>query len=114
MKNTMCKLFKIVLLRICWRWSSKSLVAWKNVYLNLLAEEVYHIFMFSSELQLQPIQYWMSKYPEENINFDKWFKVIHMGKLCQRKSLDFNWRIFHGHINAEIRLEKMRLLDGFC
>ena len=56
----------------------------------------------------------MEKCPEENINFDKWFKVIHMVKLCQRKSLDFNWRIFHGHINTEIRLEKMRLSDGIC
>ena len=81
---------------------------------ELSAKEMYHIFMFSSELQLKSIQYWMSKYPEENINFDKWFKVIHMGKLCQRKSLDFNWRIFHGHINTEIRLEKMRLSDGIC
>ena len=37
---------------------------------KLSAKEMYHLFKFSSELQLKPIQYWMSKYPEENINFD--------------------------------------------
>ena len=55
---------------------------------ELSAKEMYHIFMLSSELQLKPIQYWMSKYPDENIDFDKWFKLIHMGKLGQRK---FTW-----------------------
>ena len=40
--------------------------------------------------------------------------MINMQKLGQRKSLDFNWRIFHWHINTEIKLEKMKLSDGYC
>ena len=95
-----------------WWFETPSSSLWRHC--NRSAKEMYYIFMFSWELQLKPIQYWKYKYPEENTNFDKWLKVMHMDKLCQRKSLDFNWRIFHGHINTEIILEKMRLSDGFC
>ena len=53
-------------------------------------------------------------YLEVNIDFDQWFKMIDRQKLGQRKSLDFNWILFHGHINTEIGLEKVKLSYGYC
>ena len=74
---------------------------------------MYTILMFTNAVKSKSIDYWLHKYPEVNIDFDKWFKMNNMQKLGQRKSLDFNWRIFHGHVNTEIKLEKMKLSDGY-
>ena len=73
---------------------------------NLSAKDMYTIFMFTNDVKPKSIDYLLHKYPEVNIDFDQWFKMIKMQKLGQRKSLDFNWRIFHWHINTEIKLEK--------
>ena len=81
---------------------------------DLSAKDMYTILMFTNDIKPKSIDYWLHKYPEVNIDFDQWFKMINMQKLGQRKSLDFNWRIFHGHINTEIKLEKMKLSDGYC
>ena len=35
-------------------------------------------------------------------------------KLCERKALDFNWKLFHGQVNAETKLKAMGFSDGFC
>ena len=72
------------------------------------------ILMFTNDVKPISIDYWLHKYPEVNIDFDQWLKMINMQKLGRRKSFDFNWRIFHRHVNTEIKLEQMKLSDGYC
>ena len=73
---------------------------------DLSAKDMYIILMFTNDIKPKSIDYWLHKYPEVNIDFDQWLKMINMQKLMQRKSLDFDWRIFHGYINTEIKLKK--------
>ena len=75
---------------------------------------MYNILMASNDIKPKSIDYWLPMYPDVNINFDLWFKIINMQKLGQWKSLDFNWKMFDGHIhvNTEIKLKKMKPSGG--
>ena len=43
-----------------------------------------------------------------------WFDCNFVNDLVPRKCKDFNWKIFHGQVNTETRLEKMNMSNGMC
>ena len=55
----------------------------EKCFSELSAKKMYHIFMFSSELQLKPTQYWMSKILKKTyilINGSKWYTWANSAK----------------------------------
>ena len=43
-----------------------------------------------------------------------WFQNNLVNDLLPRQCRDFNWKLFHGQINTESRLQRMSLSDGKC
>ncbi len=88
-------------------------IGYKKLY-DLTSSDMYKIFTLGSSVELKSTYYWISKFPNENIDFDRWYKLNFTSKLCPRECLDFNWRVFHNLVNVEVRLEKMNYSDGIC
>ena len=68
--------------------------------------------MFHENVVIPSKGYWDTKYP--NIDFEFIVKYLFMSKILSRKCQVFNWRIFHGQINTESRLLRMKLSNGTC
>ena len=81
---------------------------------DLEARDIYKILMFSEVTELKSKTYWCTKFDDKVIEFDKWFTCLFVSKLTPRKCIDFNWRIFHGQVNTEQKLQKMGFSDGYC
>ena len=58
--------------------------------------------------------YWEHKLQDNNINWNMWFTQNFNYKFKPRKCKDFNWKLFHGQLNTESRLQKMKYSDGLC
>ena len=88
--------------------SRDSLVARKN-FVDISVKDVY--FISNNSIKPKSIDGWQHKNSEVNNDSDKWSKIIDMHKLVQRKSIDFDRGIFRGHINADIKLEKLSIVS---
>ena len=85
----------------------------KNV-LELTSKDIYSILLQNDIVKIKALEYWKNKWQHENINFEIWYKNLLTCSLIPRNVLDFNWRIFHGQIVTEKRLQKMKLSNGLC
>ena len=56
----------------------------------------------------------MYKFDNPDIDFNMWFHCNFTGFIIPRKCTDFNWKLFHGHVFTEVRLQKMKFSDGIC
>jgi hypothetical protein len=65
-------------------------------------------------VESKSIPYWINKFPSTNIDFKSWYSCNLMSKICPRKCLDFNWKIFHGQVCTENKLKGMKFSDGKC
>ena len=82
--------------------------------LNLTSSDMYKIFMFSEPYTCRSENYWKTKFETIDIDFHTWFSCMFISKIIPRKSIDFNWRIFHGQINTEKKLKAMNFSNGIC
>ena len=81
---------------------------------ELTSADIYKIFTISINSNIKSENYWANKFPQQELNFDDWYKYNFKNKLCPRKCLDFNWRIFLGQINTEKKLRHMSYSNGQC
>ena len=80
----------------------------------LTSAEIYSILLLNDHIKVPSVEYWLRKFPSENIDFDLWFNIMFDSKICDRKCLDFNWRIYHGLLNTGNRLKSMGYSNGMC
>ena len=81
---------------------------------DLTAKDIYNIFLLNKFPVMPSKQYWLDKFQLDNINWESWFSVNLTNKLLPRKCKDFNWKVFHGLVNTEVKLKHMKYSDGFC
>ena len=81
---------------------------------QLTAKDIYNIFVKGRRPESKSEVYWQRKFPEHELDFSLWYQEMFCNKLCERKALDFNWKLFHGQVNAETKLKAMGFSDGFC
>jgi hypothetical protein len=81
---------------------------------DMTSKDLYNVFLEKNRCEIKSKVYWQYKFTDMNLNFDVWYSCNFTNWLIPRKCLDFNWRFFHGKINTEARLSKMRLSNGFC
>lgn len=87
----------------------------KNL-MSLCSKDIYNILLLNDNenVLMKSKIYWENKFRNEYIDFDKWFSYNFISKITPRKCLDFNWKIFHGHIFTEKKLSHMNFSDGIC
>ena len=85
----------------------------KNIF-KLTSKDIYSILLSPHEIENKSELYWINKFNRPDIPFNIWYCNLFDSKVIPRKAIDFNWRIFHGQILTEKRLEKMKKSDGFC
>ena len=81
---------------------------------DLTSKDIYQIFILNNKVSIASKRYWQSKFPNEEFEWQVWFKYNFVNKLLPRKCKDFNWRIFYGQVNTEMRLKKMKYSNGIC
>jgi len=81
---------------------------------ELSTKELYYILLPSKTVQIPSKLYWANKFEGVDINWKYWFKMNFDNKQLPRGCKDFNWKVFHGQINCESRLQRMSLSDGKC
>ena len=81
---------------------------------SLSSRDLYKIIILNNKASTNSRRYWNNKFPLENFNWDAWFCQNFTNKLMPRNCSDFNWKIFYGILNTEMRLKRMRLSDGTC
>ena len=84
----------------------------KNI-LELSSKDVYTILLLNDNYENKSEEYWKKKW-NFDIDFDIWYEKLFTCSLIPRKVLDFNWRVFHGQIVTEKRLQIMKLSKGLC
>jgi len=86
-----------------------------NKPLNCLtSRDVYDALLLNKIIDINSKQYWIRKFENYNINWEEWFIQNSVNKLIPKKCRDFNWKIFHGLLNTEMRLKKMKYSNGIC
>ena len=85
----------------------------KNIF-NLTSKDIYNILLNPQGIENKSELYWINKFNKPDIPFNIWYCNLFDSKVIPRKAIDFNWRIFHGQVLTEKRLEKMKKSDGFC
>ena len=81
---------------------------------ELTTKEIYGMFLQNTATEIKSKQYWVNKFNEPDLDFDKWFACNFNSNIIPRKCVDFNWKVFHGRVSTETTLQKMKLSDGFC
>ena len=81
---------------------------------DLSPKEIYNIFLLSQCPDIKSKQYWCNKFNLHDIDWDALFIQNLNNKLLPRKCKDFNWKLFHGLVNTESRLKRMKYSDGLC
>ena len=81
---------------------------------DLSSRDIYNIFLLSQGLDLKSKDYWAKKFTVEEHDWKTWFAQNLTNKMLPRKVKDYNWKLFHGLINTESRLKRMKLSDGIC
>ena len=82
--------------------------------IELTSHDIYKILLSAENIKVTSKEYWIRKFPNEVIDFNLWFSRLFKSKLCDRKSMDYNWKIFHGQVNTEKKLRAMGLSNGIC
>ena len=83
----------------------------KSLHL-LTSKDIYEAFLLSRNTEVASKEYWSKKFPEVNIAWGEWFSQNFINKNIQRKCSDFNWKLFHGQFNTELRMKKMKYSNG--
>lgn len=83
-------------------------------FVELTSRDMYNVLLMNKNVFIKSKEYWTSKFENTNIDFTHWFNSLFNCSITPRKCIDFNWRIFHGQVNTEKRLAKMKFSDGFC
>ncbi len=78
------------------------------------SKDMYNIILFSTEIEVKSKSYWKNVFSKDDIDFELLFKCNMLNKCSPRKCLDYNWKVFHGQVNTESRLHRMKLSDGIC
>ena len=87
----------------------------KNIaFIDIPGKELYNILLLSRSAEIRSKHYWQNKIGDFHLDFNLWFSCNFNNKIIPRKCIDFNWRYFHGQINTEAKLAKMKYSDGFC
>lgn len=81
---------------------------------DLTSNDIYSMLLLNKKVNESSKQYWLNKFPDENIQWEVWFEQNFVNKLMPRKCKDFNWRLFYGQLSTEARLHKMNYSDGKC
>ena len=81
---------------------------------DLTSKDIYNALLINNKTHVTSMHYWSRKFNDVDINWEHWFTQNFINKLLPRKCKDFNWKIFHGQLNTEIRLSKMKYSDGIC
>ena len=81
---------------------------------DLTSGDVYNILLLNRKTELKSKEYWNRKFINMNIDWEDWFSQNFVNRYIPRKCKDFNWKVFHGHVNTETRLLKMKFSDGIC
>ena len=81
---------------------------------ELSSRDIYDIFLQSYDLDIKSKRYWSEKLGIDETDYTAWFTQNFMNKMIPRKVKDFNWKLFHGLINTESRLKRMKYSDGIC
>ena len=81
---------------------------------KLTSKEIYHILLLNNMPEIKSKTYWNNKFPETNIDFDKWIQINICNNLLPNKVKDFQWKIFHGLVNTGTKLKLMKFSDGKC
>jgi exonuclease III len=86
----------------------------KKALCELSSKDLYNILLLNNQVTITSKKYWLQKFPDYNIDWNQWFSYNFVNILIPRKCKDFNWRIFHGLVNTEARLKKMKYSNGIC
>ena len=81
---------------------------------DLSSKDIYNIFLSSEGVDVKSKQYWCNKINKEDINWEEVFNQNLINKFMPKKCRDFNWKIFHGLVNTELKLQHMKHSDGRC
>ena len=81
---------------------------------NLSSKDIYNIFLLNQDVETKSNEYWCNKFGLVDVDWDALFTQNLTNKYIPRKCKDFNWKLFHGLINTESRLQKMKYSDGRC
>ena len=65
-------------------------------------------------VEIKSFCYWEKKLNVMDHMWTDYFDTCVFNELLPRTISDFNWKIFHGVLNTEKRLQKMRLSNGNC
>ena len=79
----------------------------------LTCKDIYYVLK-NKNVQVNSYDYWKEKFPEFRIEWTKFFVFNVKNKLISNRISEFNWKIFHGKLNTEKRLQRMKLSDGRC
>ena len=85
----------------------------KSLHL-LTSKDIYEAFLLSRKTEVASKEYWSKKFSEVNIAWGEWFSQNFINKNIPRKCSDFNWKLFHGQLNTELRMKKMKYSNGIC
>ena len=81
---------------------------------ELSSKDLYDILLLNEEVQIPSKLYWSNKFDGVDTKWKTWFMMNFVNKKIPRYCTDFNWKIFHGQVNSESRLQRMSLSDGIC
>ena len=87
----------------------------RNVKLgSLKSKDIYDILMRREGVEIRSFRYSEEKLHVEDYMWTGYFETCVFNELLPRTISDFNWKIFHGVLNTEKWLQKMRLSNGNC
>ena len=81
---------------------------------DLTSRDVYNILLLNRKTEIKSKEYWNRKFINMNIDWEDWFSQNFVNRYIPRKCKDFNWKVFHGHVNTETRLKKWSFLMAFA
>ena len=81
---------------------------------ELNAKDIYNIFLLSKKVYTNSQSYWSSKFPSIEIDWNICFKGNFVNPLLPQKCKDFNWKMFYGLVNSEVKLKRMEKSTGCC
>ena len=81
---------------------------------DLTSKDIYQMLILKNKCQNLSKVYWSKKFPNKEIEWSIWYDMNFKNTFLPRKVKDFNWKIFYGQVNTEMRLKKMRYSDGLC
>ena len=80
---------------------------------DLTSKDLYNTFLFNEPPTMLPKTYWgVHKFPGVNFDWEKWGEMNFVNEILPRKIRDFHFKIFHGVLNSESRIKKMKDKNG--